>query len=166
MTISERGISLIKSFEAYIPTLYLDAVNVVTIGYGHVVTHKGKQLKGTSGLAIAKELFNRPISIQEADILLRKDLLSHVDTVFQLTKTIPDIKQSMFDALVSFEYNTGSLSQSTLLKKLKTRDILGAAAEFEKWNKGTVNGKKIVLKGLTRRRLAEKDLFLSGLKLL
>lgn len=166
MQISEQGISLIKAFESFVPTLYLDAVNVVTIGYGHAVKLNGKLLKGNAGRTKAKEQFPNPIGIAEADSLLRQDLLEFQTNVFELTKTIPGITQPMFDALVSFDFNTGALAKSTLLQKLKAKDFKGAANEFDKWVYGTINSKKVKLKGLERRRMAEKDLFLSGLKLL
>ncbi|HHP2614034.1 TPA: lysozyme, partial [Enterobacter roggenkampii] len=56
-------------------------------------------------------------------------------------------------------YNLGSrsLSTSTLLRKLNAGDYAGAADEFLRWNKA--GGK--VLNGLTRRREAERALFLS-----
>jgi lysozyme len=65
--------------------------------------------------------------------------------------------QHQFDAMVSFAYNLGpgNLSSSTLLKRHKAGDIIGAAAEFAKWNKAA--GK--VLAGLTRRRAAEAALY-------
>ncbi|EBY2991617.1 lysozyme, partial [Salmonella enterica subsp. enterica serovar Typhimurium] len=49
------------------------------------------------------------------------------------------------------------LSSSTLLRKLNSGDYAGAADEFLRWNKA--GGK--VLNGLTRRREAERALFLS-----
>ncbi|MNQ87056.1 Lysozyme RrrD [compost metagenome] len=67
--------------------------------------------------------------------------------------------QEQFDALVSFTYNLGinALKGSTLLRKLNSGDYEGAADEFLKWNKA--GGK--ILSGLTRRREAERMLFLS-----
>ena len=69
----------------------------------------------------------------------------------------------MFDALVSFTFNLGEerLAQSTLLKKLNLRDYHAAAAEFPKWVKATVRGKKITLPGLVRRRAAERAMFVN-----
>ena len=62
------------------------------------------------------------------------------------------------DALVSFAYNVGygALGKSTLLRKLNNCEFSVAADEFLKWNK--VAGK--VMNGLTRRRQAERDMFL------
>jgi lysozyme len=74
--------------------------------------------------------------------------------------------QGQFDALVSFAYNEGiggpslrgkGLLGSTLFRKHKAGDHTGAAAEFLKWNKQA--GK--VLRGLTRRRAAERLIYLS-----
>ena len=68
-------------------------------------------------------------------------------------------------ALVSFAYNVGvtALKNATLLQKLNTCDINGAAMEFLKWNKITVKGKKKECRGLTARRTAEQALFLGRL---
>ncbi|MCY1305462.1 Lysozyme RrrD [compost metagenome] len=69
------------------------------------------------------------------------------------------LSQGQFDALASFVFNLGSgnLQCSTLLRKLNAKDYAGAADEFPRWNKA--GGK--VLAGLTRRRAAERALFLS-----
>ena len=62
-------------------------------------------------------------------------------------------------ALTSLAYNIGSsaLGKSTLLKKHKAGDFKGAADEFPRWNRAA--GK--VLRGLTRRREAERALYLT-----
>jgi lysozyme len=70
------------------------------------------------------------------------------------------LEQREFDALVSFAFNCGSgnLAKSTLLKKINAGDKDGAASEFLKWDRA--GGK--VLRGLTRRRNAERALFSGG----
>ncbi|HBX9956280.1 TPA: lysozyme, partial [Klebsiella variicola] len=50
-----------------------------------------------------------------------------------------------------------ALSTSTLMKKLNTGDVKGAADEFLRWNRS--GGK--VMAGLTNRRKAEREVFLS-----
>ena len=65
-----------------------------------------------------------------------------------------------FGALVSLAFNVGlgNLHASTLRKKLNRGDSkIDCVDEFLKWDKA--GGRKI--SGLTRRRVAEKDLFLS-----
>jgi lysozyme len=53
----------------------------------------------------------------------------------------------------------GAFAESTLLSKLNQGDYAGAAAEFPRWNKGEVDGKKVELPGLTNRRKDERALF-------
>jgi GH24 family phage-related lysozyme (muramidase) len=100
------------------------------------------------------------IKEETAERLLRTGLVSYESDVSKLVKV--KLTQGQFDALVSFAYNLGPLplSTSTLLKKLNTGDYACAADEFPRWNKA--GGK--VLPGLTRRREAERALFLSDSK--
>ena len=71
------------------------------------------------------------------------------------------LNQNQFDTLVSFCYNVGigAFTGSTLRRKLNNNDFQGAAEEFIVWNKGTINGVKKELPGLTRRRTRERQLF-------
>ena len=68
------------------------------------------------------------------------------------------LTQGQYDALVSFSFNTGSLSVSTLRKKVLRRAYEGAADEFPRWV--FAGGRRLA--GLVRRREAERILFLSG----
>ena len=72
------------------------------------------------------------------------------------------LSQSQFDSLVSFTFNVGinAFKNSTLLKKLNSKDYIGASNEFTRWVFASVNGKKTKLPGLVRRREKEKELFL------
>lgn len=139
--VSAKGIALIQSFEGFSSTTYLCPAGKPTIGYGHV-------LKTT-------DCFNPPITRAEAAQLLADDLAT-VETY--LTGVLPGISQNQFDALAAFAFNCGigALDGSTLLKLLKAGDVQGAAEQFPLWNK--VN--KLALPGLTRRRAAERELFL------
>lgn len=102
------------------------------------------------------------MSIKEetAERLLRTGLVGYESDVSKLVKV--KLTQGQFDALVSFAYNLGArgLSTSALLQKLNAGDYAGAADELPRWNKA--GGK--VLPGLTRRREAERALFLSDSK--
>lgn len=97
------------------------------------------------------------IKQETAERLLKTGLVSYESDVSRTVKV--GLTQGQFDATVSFTYNlgAGSLSTSTLLRKLNAGDYAGAADEFLRWNKA--GGK--VLNGLTRRREAERALFLS-----
>ncbi|MGX9858307.1 lysozyme [Enterobacter hormaechei subsp. steigerwaltii] len=146
MQTSEKGIALIKEFEGCSLTAYQDSVGVWTIGYGWTQPVNGKPIR--AGMTIKQETAER---------LLKTGLVSYESDVSRLVKV--GLNQDQFDALVSFTYNLGarSLSTSTLLRKLNAGDYAGAADEFLRWNKA--GGK--VLNGLTRRREAERALFLS-----
>ncbi|MEG5970083.1 lysozyme [Enterobacter hormaechei] len=146
MQTSEKGIALIKEFEGCKLTAYQDSVGVWTIGYGWTQPVDGKPIR--AGMTIKQETAER---------LLKTGLVSYESDVSRLVKV--GLTQGQFDALVSFTYNLGarSLSTSTLMRKLNAGDYAGAADEFLRWNKA--GGK--VLNGLTRRREAERALFLS-----
>ena len=146
MQTSDKGIALIKQFEGCKLTAYQDSVGVWTIGYGWTKPVDGKPIR--AGMTIKRETAER---------LLKTGLVSYENDVSRLVKV--DLTQGQFDALVSFTYNLGarSLSTSTLLRKLNAGDYAGASDEFLRWNKA--GGK--VLNGLTRRREAERALFLS-----
>ncbi|MEH5376316.1 MULTISPECIES: lysozyme [Citrobacter] len=149
MITSEKGIRLIKQFEGCRLTAYPDPGTggyPWTIGYGWTHPVDGKPVK--RGMTIDQAT---------ADRLLKTGLVGYENDVLKVAKV--KLTQGQFDALVSFAYNVGSraLSTSTLLKKLNDGDIKGAADEFLRWNKA--GGK--VLNGLTRRREAERALFLS-----
>lgn len=141
MKASPNAVSLIKRFEGFEPEAYLCPAGVWTIGYGQ-----------TGGVKKDDR-----VTLQEAEQLLSDVLETFSAEVCQLLRV--EVTQSQFDALVSFAYNVGlgALKDSTLLRKLNEGDKTGAAEEFERWNRG--GGK--VLAGLTRRRAAEKELFLS-----
>lgn len=134
------GVSLIKSFEGLRLRAYQDAVGVWTIGYGT-----------TRGVKPGQE-----ISEAQAEALLKTDL-NRFERAVNESVRIP-INDNQFAALVSFTYNVGSgaLKSSTLLRKLNRRDVYGASNEFLRWNRA--GGR--VLAGLTRRRKAERAMFL------
>jgi len=116
------------------------------LGYGWTQPVDGVSVG--KGMTITQEI---------AENLLRSGLAQYEKGVTRLVNVA--INQNQFDALVDFAYNLGvkALEGSTLLKKLNAGDYAGAATEFPKWNKA--GGK--VLNGLTRRREAERALFLS-----
>ncbi|MCD8342519.1 MAG: glycoside hydrolase family protein [Clostridiales bacterium] len=150
-TTSSTGLSLIKSFEGLCLTATKCAAGVWTIGYGHTGTYNGKAV--CSGMTITKSA---------AEKLLASDLEGFESAVNSYVTV--SLNQNQFDALVSFAFNCGksALKGSTLLKKLNAGDYDAAAEQFLVWNKITVNGVKQESAGLTRRRKAERELFLTG----
>lgn len=141
MKTSQRGIDLIKSFEGCELRAYKDAVDVWTIGYGHTVGVKEGDV----------------ITQAQAGRMLADDLVIYEQGVQSLVKRT--LTQGQFDALVSFAFNVGlgALGKSTLLRLLNSGDYASASQQFARWNKA--GGR--VLSGLTRRREAERALFVS-----
>lgn len=151
MKISENGLKLIKKFEGLSLKPYLCSAGIPTIGFGNTFYENMKKVT----------LQDETITEERADSLFNFLVTTNfVNVVNRLV--IVDINQNQFDALVSFVYNLGSgnFEKSTLLKKVNQEDFIGASLEFEKWNRAS--GK--VLNGLTKRRLSEKELFLSYFK--
>ncbi|ENV08995.1 MULTISPECIES: lysozyme [Acinetobacter] len=145
MKTSSVGINLITSFEDLVLTAYDDGVGVWTIGFGTTVFPNGVKVKrgDTCTKAQAMTFFQHDLQRFEAA----------VNSVVKVP-----VSQNQFDALVSLTYNIGetAFKKSTLLAKLNKGDFIGAADQFKVWNIG--GGK--VMKGLERRRAAERNLFL------
>lgn len=165
--INAAGLTLVKKWEGILdgdPSTvnldpYLDPVGIWTIGWGHAITDPGGRfLRGAAGKAKAFATFPDGITYAQAEDLLRADLIDASAAVTSLVK-VP-VSENQFSALVSFEFNTGALTNSTLRKKLNKLDYLGAAEEFGKWVRGRVDGQLVVLRGLVNRREDERALFL------
>ena len=159
MKISEAGIQLIKSFEGCHRSPYRCPAALWTTGYGHVLYPDQARLKTPERASYGiKSEHNRTFEYDEIDELLEKDLQRFQAGVSRLCPASND-SQPNFDAMVSFSFNVGlgNLQSSTLRMKYNRGEYEAAADEFLKWNKA--GGK--ILAGLTRRRVAERALFLS-----
>lgn len=146
MKTNQEGLDLIKAFEGTRLAPYKDVVGIPTIGVGATFYQDGRKVAMT----------DPPMTEAQVTALLQFHLQQFEKDVSKLVK-VP-LGGNQFSALVSFAFNcgTGNLQSSTLLKKLNALDYAGAANEFAKWDKA----KGQVVAGLTRRRKAEKDLFL------
>lgn len=134
-SIRKEGLTLIKQFEGCRLSAYQDAVNVWTIGYGHTGSDVYK------GLEITQE---------QANEFLEKDCEKFAKTVDSLGMNLNDNQR---DALISFSFNCG---EGNLRRLCKGRTNEQIAEHIVFYNKA--GGK--VLSGLTRRRNAERDLWL------
>lgn len=146
MRTSENGVELIKRFEGLELQAYQDIAGIWTIGYGHTGEDVIPGMK---------------ISARDAEELLKRDLKPREEAVSILASV--DLNQNEFDALVSFVYNVGinGFRNSTARKRLNRNDRFGAADALTWWNKATVNNVLVEVRGLARRRAAEKALFLT-----
>ena len=136
-TTGQAGIKLITSFEGCRLTAYKCPAGVWTIGYGHT---RGVQ----QGQTITKA---------QAARLLAEDLERYEDNVNKYQDKYK-WSQNEFDALVSFAYNVGSIDKLTAGGTRSRQEIADKMLLYNK-----ANGK--VLAGLTRRRQAERELFVA-----
>lgn len=147
MHINAAGLALIREFEGCRLTAYRDPVGIWTIGYGDT----GPDV--VEGLTITQA---------EAEGRLRARLREFEAAVADALVRRPTDNE--FSASVALAYNIGAraFAGSTVAKRHNAGDTAGAAAAFARWNKATgANGKLQELRGLTRRRAAEANLYLT-----
>lgn len=141
MNISARGLALIESFEGFSSTAYWDPYgHVWTVGYGE-----------TEGVGPSTTMSRAQASA---------DLQRRVEREYEpaiLALGVP-LDQNQFDALCSFVWNVGPGSMSwDVGRDLRARDYQAAADALLQYDRSG----GVVLAGLTRRRQAERALFLT-----
>lgn len=154
--ISEKGLSLIRSFEGLVLHPYLDQVSIPTIGWGTTHYENGK----------AVTMKDPAITKARADELLLFEVQAKGYVLNQsLDKYKIVVNQNQYDALSSFAYNVGigGLIGSTLFRKLRANpNDPTIRNEFLKWDKAhKKDGTLITLSGLTKRRGEEAELYFS-----
>lgn len=161
MRVSESGKEFIRLHEGEVLKVYLDQAGLPTFGIGHLLTDEEKA-KYPVGAVITKEVSRR---------YFEKDLDKHSQAIHDLVR-VP-LNQNQFDAVSSLIFNIGvgkvnpktgkpnGFLGSSVLRHLNNGDYEKAADAFLVWNKTTINKKKVVSKGLDRRRKEERALFLT-----
>jgi len=140
-SLGAAGTQLIQRFETLTLKAYYDQRRIPTIGWGHT---EGVTIDMTCTEWQAAQWFI-------ADTHVAVNCINNIVDVA--------LNQNQFDALASWCFNVGvgNASGSTLIHVLNKGDYTGAADQFLVWNH--CNGQ--VDPGLTRRRIAEHDLFLA-----
>jgi lysozyme len=147
-----HALAIIKAFEGLELEAYVDAVGVVTIGWGTTLYNDGRPIqKGDR------------VTPHQAEQLLREQVLrDYAPGVFKALPLARAFTPQQQAALVSFTYNVGveALNESTLRKRLLSGEDPAQVIrqELPRWRFGDQGE---VLAGLERRRAAEVDLFLS-----
>lgn len=143
-------LSLVIPHESKRNKAYLDPVGVVTACYGHTATAK----------------LGQTYTDDECFELLAKDL----NPVFAAIKRYVKVPLSneIEAALASFIFNVGTRNfrNSTLLKELNKGNYEAACAQLSQWFKATERstGKKVILKGLIKRRSDERAMCEAGIE--
>jgi len=145
----KEGVTLVTAFEGYSPTPYRCAAGVWTIGFGTTRYPDGRRITG----------LDRDCTWLEAEVWLHHELAKAEQTVMRYCK--PYLCDKQRAALASFVYNLGSgaFRASTLRRRINSGDWDDVPYQLSRWNKA--GGR--VLRGLTRRRAAEADLWNEGI---
>ena len=148
----DKGISLTKSSEGWVPHLYNDAVRYCTIGYGHLI--KKAPCNGTE-----PPEFRHGITKPKGDQILVGDLASSQYAV--MTDVQVPLSDGQFAALTDFVFNVGGANfrNSILLKFINSKDMDQVPGQFRRWV--VADGKPLA--ALQARREREIDLFFEGL---
>lgn len=150
MKTAAKGLALIKEFEGLRLSAYLCPANVWTIGYGH-----------TSAAGEPEVRPGMRVTATQAEAMLIRDLGQYERAVSAAVRK--PLTQGQFDACVSLCYNIGigAFSRSTVVRRINAGRMDEVPAAFMMWTRATVNGKKVELAGLVRRRRAECALWRS-----
>ncbi len=143
MKTSQQGIVEIASHEGIVDFPYRDSRGIWTVGIGHTAA---------AGSPDPSKLpRGHQIPMDEIFSIFVKDLARFERRVNKAVKG--RIAQHEFDALVSFDYNTGGIDRATLVRHLNAGDRAEAATAFMSWNRPpeTID-----------RRTREMELFRSG----
>ncbi len=145
--IPEVEADFVARWEGYRAKPYRDIAGHWTIGYGSEM-HSGESMHAIT----EPEARARMVAKMESDS-------AAVDSSVKVP-----LSTQQHAALVDFVYNLGSenLQRSTLLRLLNAGDYHAAAEQFRRWDMYRDPAGRLVQEaGLLRRRLAERDLFLS-----
>lgn len=148
MKVNAAAIALIKEFEGFRASAYKDPVGIWTIGYG-TTANAGVGIVPKAGMTITEA--------EATEYLWRAVDKFAAQVEAALTRPATG---NEFGAMVSLAYNIGpgAFKRSTVLREFNAGNVRAAADAFLMWNRagGTV------LRGLTRRREAERKLFLTA----
>lgn len=128
---------------------YQDQVGIWTIGIGTIRYPNGTPVKKGDKITLEQ-------AYQYAEVEAR-EMLSSLQKMLKVEQT-----EGQLIALLCLQYNIGTtgLSNSSVLKAINgKKDISTIETAWLMWNKGTIDGKKVELPGLTTRRKSELKIY-------
>jgi lysozyme len=124
MKTSLKGLQELVGHEGIVLQPYLDSVGVPTVGIGHT---------SAAGLPYPGQMWGQKITLEQAMRLFIKDVERYEKTVNEVfPKGVP---QHVFDAAVSFHYNTGAIKRASWPRHYKAGDMKQARRAFMAWRK-------------------------------
>lgn len=166
-SVGPKGLALIKSSEGYADQNGRYGATAPYPSGGSVKAYpdpatKGEPITigyGSTGPAIDQKItYNTTITQAQAEEYLKyainKKFLPYIKKCINV-----ELTQEMLDACISLTYNVGpgNFQKSSIVTNINAKNWCAAADGFMAWNKA--NGKPLA--GLTKRRAAERGLFLS-----
>lgn len=126
---------------------YYDPIGLPTIGYGHLL----------SRVAWAPLDQFPAITVAQAEVLLRSDLMKAAGAVMRMVKV--KLNANQIAALIDFVFNAGAgnFEISTVRKVINRGDFDSVPAQLMRW----VYAKGVKLPGLVRRRRVEAELWMA-----
>lgn len=158
----EEGMKFVEGWEGRIPHVYDDSVyptkkykagthvgGTLTAGIGHVGPDVEQWIGKDIPDAVIDAWFDADTDVAEAAV--------------DNNVKVP-ISQAQRNVLDSFTFNVGvgAFETSTLLRELNAGNYEAVPQQLLRWNKTTINGKKVESPGLTKRRAAEAAYWTSG----
>ena len=161
ITLCKEATDLIHGFESWVAEPYLDPIGLPTVGWGHLIIRREYEQFGVVKDGKRFRLIDpagHALTREQGDALFMRDLARFLAGVDELCQ-VP-LSEMQFGAIVSFAFNCGlgNLRASTLRRRVNSGDHADVPYQFSRWNKA--GGR--VLRGLTRRRKAEGDLYRRG----
>jgi lysozyme len=128
LRVSPQGIVALAAHEGIVPAPYLDSVGVWTYGIGHT-SAAGTPFPDGMPKGMPR---NVDAAVDDALRLFKEDLAKYERRVRSAVR-VP-LSQHQFDALVSFDFNTGGIHRALLTKAINAGDQ-DAARHFMGWLK-------------------------------
>lgn len=143
----QKTVEFLEELEGFSPTVYKDSVGKDTIGIGTL------WIRGMP----------ETVTKAQAELMCSADCQKRIQQISNFVRV--ELNDNQWCAVVSFCYNVGinAFKNSTLLKDLNNSDFSAAGDQFLVWDKGTVNGQKVVIQGLYNRRVKERSKFLEAI---
>lgn len=151
----EIALKLIKKMEGFRAHPYRDSAGILTVGYGTTQIN-GKKIRD---FIFCTE--------EQATVWLKKHLENDCDLLKSwCVKNCIALLDHEAASILSFVYNAGfeSFSNSSMAQDILSSNFSKASEDFLKWNKVRIDGKFVVSKGLSNRRISEEKCFIDESK--
>ena len=147
MRVSDKGVVEIAEHEGIVPAPYRDSKGVITFGIGHTAAAGGLDPREMNS---AMPEGDAMIATVDRAIMMFKDDLEKYEARVNAAVKVP-LEQHEFDALVSFDFNTGGIHRAKLTDAINAGDKSGVG--FMGWLRPPE---------IRKRRTAEMNLFKTG----